>query len=255
VKINSRSIISRAVPVLAVIAIIGVAGLIGGCTDFNPGNVMTLEHREDKTLYDAAQNIVLNVSTINGDVEIRELAGANNIEVVYEVFASEGHLLHVLTGANSTRIDNNTVMIEAAAKLNRPDEGGIANHGANIIVTVPKGSHCDLNLTTLNGNVKVPALNGGSVLLNTLNGNVDLNGGNYTDVDASTLNGDVTVNLTQGTLFYVDASTLNGHVRHGLIHMAPQKETQKELVGYTEAGNGSLRMKLSTLNGNVEISY
>ncbi len=37
--------------------------------------------------------------------------------------------------------------------------------------------------------------------------------------------------------------------------MATRKETQRELVGYTEAGNGSLRMKLSTLNGNVEISY
>jgi DUF4097 and DUF4098 domain-containing protein YvlB len=103
--------------------------------------------------------------------------------------------------------------------------------------------------------VIVPALNGGAATLNTLNGNVELNGGNYTDIDASTLNGDVTVKLQEGTLFYVDASTLNGQVRHGLIHMAPQRETERELVGYTEAGNGSLRMKLSTLNGNVEISY
>jgi hypothetical protein len=37
--------------------------------------------------------------------------------------------------------------------------------------------------------------------------------------------------------------------------MTTRKETQRELVGYTVAGNGSLRMKLSTLNGNVEISY
>jgi hypothetical protein len=254
-KISSRSIISRTIPVLAIIAITIIAGLPGGCVSINPGSLTTTEHREDRTLYDAAQNIILNVSTINGYVEIRESAGASNIEVTYDVFASEGHLLHVLTGANSTRIDNNTVMIEAGAKLNRPDEGGIANHGANIIVTIPKGSHCDLNLTTLNGNVIVPALNGGAATLNTLNGNVELNGGNYTDIDASTLNGDVTVKLQEGTLFYVDASTLNGQVRHGLIHMAPQKETERELVGYTEAGNGSLRMKLSTLNGNVEISY
>lgn len=37
--------------------------------------------------------------------------------------------------------------------------------------------------------------------------------------------------------------------------MTARKETQRELIGYTEAGNGSLRMKLSTLKGNVEISY
>ena len=75
--------------------------------------------------------------------------------VTYDVFASEGHLLHVLTGANSTRMDNNTVMIEAEVKLRQAGRRQYRNHGANIIVTVPKGSHCDLKLSTLNGNVEI----------------------------------------------------------------------------------------------------
>ncbi len=144
--------------------------------------------------------------------------------------------------------------IKAEAKLVHEDILNV-NRGANILVSVPEGSRYTLTLTTLNGNVIVPALNGGSVILDTLNGNVELNGGNYTDIDAATKNGDVIVKLQEGTLFHADASTLNGRVRHGLIHMNPEKETDRELIGYTGAGNGSLRMKLSTLNGDVEISY
>jgi DUF4097 and DUF4098 domain-containing protein YvlB len=249
-----KSIIGRIAMLLAVLAIIGVAGLIGGCVSINPGS-LTVEHREDRTLQPAADNIVLNVSTINGNVEIREMAGRTDVEITFDIIATEGHLLHVLTSTNGTRIDNNTVMITAEAKLMKQYEGEVATHGANIIVTVPQGSHYELNLNTLNGDIKVPALNGGSLIAGTMNGNVEITGGNYSTIDARSSNGDVTVKLQEGTLFYVDASTMNGRVRHGNIHMSPTAENDRTLTGSTEAGNGSLRMSLHTMNGNVEISY
>ena len=69
------------------------------------------------------------------------------------------------------------------------------------------------------------------------------------------MNGNVVIRLHEGTLFYVVASTLNGRVNHGSIHMAAATENSKTLIGSTEAGNGSLRMSLHTMNGNVEMSY
>ncbi len=75
----------------AVIAIIVAAGLLGGCIACNPGSITTTEHREDKTVHAAAENIVLEVSTINGNVEIRESAD-NNVTVTYDVMAPAGHL-------------------------------------------------------------------------------------------------------------------------------------------------------------------
>ena len=254
-KVYNKLISGRSFTVLAVLAIIGVAGLVGGCVTINPGNLTTEEHREDRALQPAATNIILNVSTVNGNVEIRELAGASNVEVTFDVFATEGHLLHVLTGTNGTRVDNNTVMIEASAKVNKEYQNEIATHGANIIVTVPQGSHYELNLNTVNGDVTVPALNGGSLIAGTVNGKVDITAGNFTAIDARSTNGDVIVKLPAGTLFYVDATTVNGRVRHGSIHMAPVTENDHTLVGPTEAGSGSLRMMLRAVNGKIEISY
>jgi DUF4097 and DUF4098 domain-containing protein YvlB len=106
-------------------------------------------------------------------------------------------------------------------------------------VKVPRGSHYSLSLNTLNGDITVP----------------DISGASFSRIDAGTLNGNVNVRLHEGTLFYVDATTINGRVRHGSIHMAPVTENDMALIGATEAGNGSLRMSLHTMNGDVGISY
>jgi DUF4097 and DUF4098 domain-containing protein YvlB len=144
----------------------------------------------------------------------------------------------VLTGTNGSRVDNNTMKITATAKLTHTDDLSSGNRGANIIVKVPRGAHYSLNLSTFNGDIIVPEISG-----------------TFSSIDASTLNGNIHIRLHEGTLFYVDASTMNGRVNHGLIHMAPITENSRTLIGSTEAGNGSLRMSLHTMNGNVGISY
>lgn len=236
----------------AIFAILAIL-LISGCTSINPGGITNEEHMEVKTVHNASESIDLDVITFNGNIEIQN-STVDTVEVIYDVFAPQGHLYDILTGTNGSSIGNTTKII-AEAKLQDQENKPVVNHGANILVKVPRSATYNLSLRTLNGNIKVPALNGNGMVLRSTNGNVDLTVENFFNINAETLNGDINVKLQDGTLFSVNASTMNGRVSHGLVHMTPEKETSTRLIGHTEAGNGSLRMDLSTLNGNVEISY
>jgi DUF4097 and DUF4098 domain-containing protein YvlB len=243
-NLKTSKIIIGGVAIAAILAVL----LISGCTQ-----VTTVEHREDKTLHDAAGNIDLTVTTMNGYVEIQESTDYK-VEVIYDITAPTGHLQHITTGTNGSR-DGNTLTIKAEAKLADPNERPVINHGANVIVKVPKNSTYNLTITTSNGKVTVPQLNGTRMVIDTSNGDVDITAGNYSVIDAASSNGDIGVKLQNGTQFFVDASTSNGRVRHGMIHMLPDSETDTSLVGYTESGHGNLRMVLQTSNGDVDISY
>lgn len=237
-KVDNKLIIVGVFAVLVIALIVGIVGVLAGVIILNFGSYTITEHTEITTTHDGADNIELDISTFNGNVEIREAAD-DKVTIVYDIIAPAGHMNDVFTGSNSSRVDNYTMKISAEAKILHPDDGFTGIRGANIIVKVPRGSHYILNLSTLNGNVNVP----------------DIGGASFYRIDADTLNGNVVVRLHEGTQFYVDASTINGHVNHGLIHMAPTTENAKTLIGATEAGNGSLRMSLHTMNGNVEMSY
>jgi DUF4097 and DUF4098 domain-containing protein YvlB len=224
---------------------------ISGCTySFNSEDL--LEHRQDKTVHDAAENIELDVSTVNGNIEIRE-SDEYDVEVTYDIKAPKGHLLDITTGTNGSR-DGNTMKIIAEAKPANSTQM-LINTGANITVKVPKNSSYNLTLVTPNGNVKVTALNGTNLTMDLENGNIDAAIGNFSIVNGWNSNGNIAIKLHNGTRFYVDAMVGNGRVRHDDIHMAPETDTDRHLKGYTESGNGSLRMDLSTSNGNIDISY
>jgi DUF4097 and DUF4098 domain-containing protein YvlB len=231
-------IIGGIVAVLVIVLIVGIAGVIAGIITLNFGSLTTTEHMEVTTTHDGAENIELDVNTLNGNVEIQEAAD-DKVTVVYDIIASKGHLHDVLTGTNGSRVDdNNTVKIVAEAKVLHPDDGFIGTRGANIIVKVPRGTHYSLNLSTLNGDVIVP----------------DISGASFSRIAADTLNGNVNVRLHEGTLFYVEATTINGRVRHGFIHMTPVTENDRTPVGETAAGAGSLHKSLYTLPGDIGIS-
>ncbi len=234
------------------VLILALAALsTSGCTySFNSEDL--LEHRQDKTVHDAAENIVLDVSTVNGNIEIRE-SPEYDVEVTYDIKAPRGHLQDIVTSTNGTR-NGNTMRIIAGAKSANPAQPTI-NAGADITVKVPKNSSYNLTLVTPNGNVKVTALNGTNLTMDLENGNIDAAIGNFTIVNGWDSNGNIAIKLLNDTPFYVDAQVGNGRVRHDDIHMAPVTDTDRHLKGYTESGNGSLHMGLSTSNGNIDISY
>lgn len=253
-------------------------------------NSYTVEHREDKTVHAAAPNVDLEVNTLGGNIEIQDSTDGN-IEVIYDVYASDGHLMDIMTGTNYSQ-DGDTLKIKAQTKLTHNNDLVIGNRGAHVYVKVPKNTSLNLSLKTLGGNIIVPAHSGNNVILNTLGGFIDLNGqynmvrvntaGGRIDADygatdatfetlggsinliasqtsgslkANTAGGDIHVRLPRDTQFKVDASTMGGQVKHSFIRMAPTTETSSHLVGPTEAGAGNLTVDLRTMGGNIEISY
>ncbi len=242
---NTSKIITGGVVAIAILAVL----LMSGCTSMNT----IVEHRQDKTVHDAAENIDLTVTTFNGNVEIQE-STEYDVEVTYNITAPEGHLQHIATGTNGSR-DGNTLKITAEAKLSDPNEKLPINHGADIIVKVPKNSTYNLNIMASNGNVKVTQLNGNKLIIDTSNGNIDVIAGNYSAIDAATSNGNIDVKLLSGMQFFVDASTSNGHITHNSIQMQADKESQTSLIGATASGRGTMNMVLQTSNGNINLSY
>jgi hypothetical protein len=109
-------IIVGIVVVLAIAVIVGIAGVLAGIIILNFGSYTVTEHTEITTSSDGADNIELDISTINGKVEIQEAAD-DRVTVVYDIIAPKGHQNDVRTGMNSSRVDNNTVKIVAEAKL------------------------------------------------------------------------------------------------------------------------------------------
>lgn len=289
------------IAILAIIAILVLLfagiGFCGLCmfvnnVENNTGFAGPVEHREDKTIHAPAQKVSIEGYTIGGNVEVSE-STTGNIEIIYDVYATEGHLYDIVTGTNYS-MEGDTLKIKTSARI--PDYKSqvfSGTRGANLYIKVPKNASYDLDVSTAGGNIIVPDLNGTSLEATTLGGDIDLEGVSYDSIKASTAGGnidakynaktvvfdtmggniiiatgqtagklkantaggDITVVLPDGTLFTVDASTLGGKVSHGLIHMAATEETRTKLVGPTEGGAGSLDLDLTTMGGDISISY
>ena len=79
-KVDNKLITVGIVAVLAIALIIGIVGVLVGVIILNFGNYTTTEHTEITTTHDGADNIELDVTTLNGNVEIREAAGTDKVE-------------------------------------------------------------------------------------------------------------------------------------------------------------------------------
>jgi len=287
------------IAVLALIAILVVLlagiGLCSFCMFAN--NIKTtsfnnpIEHREDKTIHDGAASVSIDVNTIGGNIEISE-STTDKIEVIYDVYATQGRLYDIVTGTNYS-MEGDMLKIKATAKF--PDDPStlIGIRGAHVLVKVPRNASYSLNLKTMGGNVIVPDIQGNSLKAETMGGKIDLNGVSYDSVtantaggninaeynartavfetmggnivldakqsagtiNANTAGGDIRVTLPQDTLFTIDASTMGGRVNHGSIHMDATEEARTKLIGPTEGGAGNLSVSLKTMGGDIEISY
>lgn len=297
-KITSKVIIVG-IAILVVLAIIAVMGAACcACVLFatqENWHVSTGETQVDQstntTTLGGADNIVLDVDTIGGDIVILESAVATDVTVTFDTHAPAGRLNDLQTSATSLSVDNNTVRITATARW-KQGFSLVGNSGADVTITVPKNASYDLNLHTFGGDIRVPPLHGTSIYLDTLGGKLSLNGGRYDnvymntaggdivatyeatnatlktlggniDVDttqtagtlyANTMGGNIHVALPSSTQFTIDASTLGGHVRHGSIAVTTTTENDWTLVGQTADGPGSLKITLKTLGGNIDIN-
>ena len=287
------------IAVLALIAILAMllvgAGICGLCMFANNiqtgGYMSPVEHREDKTTHDGAAKVSIEADTFGGNVEISE-STTDKIEVIYDAYASAGHLNDIVTGTNYS-MEGDTLKITAITKIRENANMVTGRLGAHINIKVPKNASYSFNLNTAGGNIIVTELNGSRLKAATAGGNIDFSGGKYDTIivntaggnvhatydantatfqtlggniyitskqTAGTLNlntagGNVAVRLPQGTQFTVDATTMGGKVTHGSIPLVTTDESRSKLTGHTEGGAGALSIDLRSMGGNIEISY
>lgn len=243
--------------IIVSVAVVAVAIFAAGAYIlFNDGlnvGLSTVEHRQDITTHNSTANIELEAYTFNGKIEIQPTT-SEVVEVIYDIQAPTGQQLYeVVTGSNGT-ITDGTLRLIAKAEVNNPDGSVSANQKADILIKVPSTSTYNLTLQTLNGNIIKPLLNSTNIKASTLNGDVNIEDAKSTLIDASTLNGNVNIQLQQGTLFHVEATTSNGHFKHDGISLIQTVDATQH-IGNTQAGAGTLILNLTSLNGDITISY
>jgi DUF4097 and DUF4098 domain-containing protein YvlB len=243
VNLSNKIAVTIAV-ILAIIVIIGAYTVFFGA-------LAPLEQRQDKTTNIATQNVEIQAITFNGNIVI-ETSPSDQIEVIYDVQAPQGHLNEITTSTtNQTTNENTRILAEAKIENN----GIKVNYMSSITIKLPIASQYNLTLSTLNGNIIKPLLNNSYVVATSNNGYIDIKDDNAASIVASSQNGNVNIRLANDTLFQVDANTANGHVTYQGIAMNTTIQTTTHLKGSTTDGSGHLNLILSSANGNVTIEY
>jgi hypothetical protein len=131
--------------------------------------------------------------------------------------------------------------------------------GVNIAVSTVNGdvtvdgASAEVRARTVNGSVDASTL-GGPVNAATVNGDVRVHmatTGNATNLDYSTVNGSVTVDLPAKIDLDVELSTVNGSVQSDYPLALQGRIDPRHLRG--TIGNGGLRLRASTVNGQIEL--
>ena len=239
--------------IIVAVTIIAVAVVIVGAFTFLNAAFAPLERRQDTSTNIATQNVEIQATTFNGNIEI-QLSSVNALEIIYNVEAPKGHLNEIETATiNQTKNQDNLIL--AAAQIRNSNGELRVNYRADILIKLPNTSKYNLTLQTQNGNIIKPLLNDIKVTASTANGKVDIKDDNCTTITASSQNGNVKISLVQGTLFSVEATTGNGNVSYQGIALNTTTQTSTHLSGNTSNGKGNLNLALSTANGNITIEY
>jgi DUF4097 and DUF4098 domain-containing protein YvlB len=239
--------------IISTVVVVVVTVLLIGTYVFLKSDWASLEQSEKTDVIPTAQNVEVQATTYNGNIEI-QASTSNQIEVTYKIEAPKGHLNEISTSTTNQTLNPNTLVLVAEAKLNAHSELTV-NHNAKIIIKLPSTSHYDLTLHTLNGDITKPQLNDTMVVCRTDNGNINIEDDNATSIDAVSQNGNVQISLVQGTLFNVDANAANGNISYQGIAMNTSMQTQTQFKGNTSSGIGNMSLTLSAENGNITIEY
>lgn len=190
-----------------------------------------LSRREDKTLFNPTENMVIQARTFSGNIAIGSTMG-NQIEVIYNVAASYGYIGDIKTQANETKTGNlTTITAKATLLVNQ-----VSAYEADLTINLPSSGVYNLTVTTNNGNINIQPSTSHSITAMTYNGNVN-------------------INLQQDMLFEVAASVGNGNITHQGINLNATTDTTTRLEGTTIGGAGNLVLALNTGNGNITIKY
>jgi phage baseplate assembly protein gpV len=151
-------------------------------------------------------------------------------------------------GDRSTR--NNDVSVEFRVRVPRGVRVGVytINGGVNV-----DGATAEVEANTVNGSVDATTT-GGPINASTVNGAVRVRMGRFTsdeDMSFSTVNGSVTAEFTGDIDADVDLGTVNGRFFTDYPVTVSGRLDPRHLKA--RIGRGGPRIKLSTVNGNVEL--
>jgi hypothetical protein len=150
----------------------------------------------------------------------------------------------------STNVEDNDVRVEWVVRVPR----GVHFLGKTVNGAVSaRNMPADADVSTVNGAVTVSAA--GVVEASTVNGDIDATTGRADagrDLAFSTVNGDIVLRVPANFRARVDAELLNGRIASDFpIDIRRGRYVGSSAAG--EIGRGGQRLKMETVNGNLEI--
>lgn len=226
------------------------------------------------------QGAWLRVQNVSGDVRV-ERAGGNEVEVVATKRWRRGNPEDVRIEVRRYGPDNGSVVVCAVWHENATcDENGYRSNGRNrggrdndvsvsFVVRLPAG--VKVNAGSVNGDVRVDGAtsevragtvnggveaysSGGPVTASTVNGEVRVRMGRLTgteDLKYATVNGNVVVEFAEDIDAEIELTTVNGRLQSD-FPLALQGRIDPRHLRAT-IGKGGRRIRLTTVNGNVEL--
>jgi hypothetical protein len=224
----------------------------------------------------------ITVRNLNGDITVEPTSG-NRVEVTASKSWRRGDPSAVRFEVKKFGAGDESVVVCAVWNENticdenrystRSNSGGGRNQSndtrVDFVVKVPRGVKVHINTVngqaavdgataevkagTVNGNVEAHS-SGGPVTATTVNGNVRVRMGQMSgreDLSYSTVNGNIVVEFAGDLHADLEMSTVNGSFTTNFPMQISGRLNPRHLR--TTVGDGGRRVKLSTVNGNVEL--
>jgi len=218
------------------------------------------------------------IKNINGGVEV-ERSTSNRVEVTAEKRWRRGDPDDVRI--EQRKIGDEVLICALWGEDARCDENGIRGQrnsrgnnrnndvSVNFVVRVPEGVRVDISTvngglevsgvttevraTTVNGSIRARSA-GGPVRAKTVNGSINVSMGSVSradDLEYETVNGAITIELPSSFGAQLELSTVNGRVTTDFPITISGTISPKRLRG--TVGDGSTRLRASTVNGSVTL--
>ncbi len=208
------------------------------------------------------------LDNINGDVHISTW-DRNEVKVDAVKYADSKEKL------DEAKIDISNGKEYISIRTKYPDHNGWGRHDnpawVEYTLTVPRTVALDeiklingsLDMTGMTGEVRASCINGrleardlsGRTRLSTINGRLDARFNQLPkDIDLNSVNGALDLTIPSDSNAEVEASTVSGGIDNDFgLHVNRHQMVGQSLRG--ELGSGSSRIKLSNVNGRIEIHH
>lgn len=194
-----------------VLPVLVVASLVASGCDIAMADFKQKETAEWRKTYDLQAGGRLEISNVNGKIDVEPAAG-NSVEVVAEKSARAASVEAAKAALERIEIQENVSPTNVRIETKLPRSGGGFFNGSNqqvhYMVKVPPS--LDVRFSTVNGGIELSGLKG-RITAETTNGGVKAHGVSGA-IEASTTNGGVDVELAQVAESGVKLGCTNGGI-------------------------------------------